>query len=180
MQANRRQRLEFELKCSSEYSKAVNGTYGKPGTDRLSVVKEEGHKIVGSIVAPAICFVYLKFMFFPLPSIDHVALEFVTRSSLFCCGLFNMDLCNGRLNVRRYLLGYFRWNDPRKHSERKEVSEYSDEPRPSEYSEKLLPSEYSEEVYPSGYSEEICPRNIPRKLSSEYPEGYTSSEYSQK
>ncbi|KAF2543973.1 hypothetical protein F2Q68_00029394 [Brassica cretica] len=82
--------------------------------------------------------------------------------------------------VRRYLLGYFRWNGPRKHSERKEVSEYSDEPRPSEYSEKPLPSEYSEEVYPSGYSEEICPRNIPRKLSSEYPEGYTSSEYSQK
>ncbi|KAF3554766.1 hypothetical protein F2Q69_00011911 [Brassica cretica] len=58
--------------------------------------------------------------------------------------------------------------------------EYSDEPRPSEYSEKPLPSEYSKEVYPSGYSEEICPRNIPRKLSSEYPEGYTSSEYSQK
>ncbi|KAF3568611.1 hypothetical protein DY000_02016816 [Brassica cretica] len=87
--------------------------------------------------------------------------------------------------VRRYLLGYFRWNGPRKHSERKEVSEYSDELRLSEYSEKSLPSEYSEEVYPleyssSEYSEEICPRNIPRKLSSEYPEGYTSSEYSQK
>ncbi|KAF2540923.1 hypothetical protein F2Q68_00031080 [Brassica cretica] len=82
--------------------------------------------------------------------------------------------------VRRYLLGYFRWNGPRKHSGRKEVSEYSDEPRPSEYSEKPLPSEYSEEVYPSGYSVEICPWNIPRKLSSEYPEGYTSSEYSQK
>ncbi|KAF3603798.1 hypothetical protein F2Q69_00035557 [Brassica cretica] len=78
------------------------------------------------------------------------------------------------------VLGYFRWNGPRKHSERKKVSEYSDEPRPSEYSEKPLPSEYSEEVYPSGYSEEICPRNIPRNLSSEYPEGYTSSEYSQK
>ncbi|KAF3538190.1 hypothetical protein F2Q69_00021909 [Brassica cretica] len=69
------------------------------------------------------------------------------------------------VTVRRYLLGYFRWNDPRKHSERKEVSDNSDEPRPSEYSEKPLPSEYSEEVYPSGYSEEICPRNIPRKLS---------------
>ncbi|KAF3563107.1 hypothetical protein DY000_02014494 [Brassica cretica] len=82
--------------------------------------------------------------------------------------------------VRRYLLGYFRWNGPRKHFERKEVSEYSDELRPSAYSEKPLPSEYSEEVYPSGYSEEICPRNIPRKLSSEYPEGYTSLEYSQK
>ncbi|KAF3583277.1 hypothetical protein F2Q69_00028939 [Brassica cretica] len=59
-------------------------------------------------------------------------------------------------------------------------SEYSEELRPYEYSEKHLPSKYSEEVYPSGYSKEICLRNIPRKLSSEYPEGYTSSEYSQK
>ncbi|KAF3540223.1 hypothetical protein F2Q69_00022848 [Brassica cretica] len=33
---------------------------------------------------------------------------------------------------------------------------------------------------PSEYSEEICLWNIPRKLSSEYPEGYTSSEYSPK
>ncbi|KAF3577086.1 hypothetical protein DY000_02030320 [Brassica cretica] len=64
--------------------------------------------------------------------------------------------------IRRYLLRYFRWNGPRKHSERKEVSEYSDELWPSEYSEKPLPSEYSEEVYPSGYSEEICPQNISR------------------
>ncbi|KAF2615538.1 hypothetical protein F2Q70_00010345 [Brassica cretica] len=103
-----------------------------------------------------------------------------------------------RRTGRRYLLGYFRWNGPQNHSERKEVSEYSDElwpseyseevhpsgyseeVHPSEYSEKHFPSEYSEEVYPSGYSEEICPRTIPRKLSSEYPEAYTSSEYFQK
>ncbi|KAF3578936.1 hypothetical protein DY000_02029506 [Brassica cretica] len=61
------------------------------------------------------------------------------------------------MTFRRYLLGYFQWNGPWKHSERKEVSEYSDELWPSEYSEKPMPSEYSEEVYPSGYSEELRP-----------------------
>ncbi|KAF3603796.1 hypothetical protein F2Q69_00035555 [Brassica cretica] len=79
---------------------------------------------------------------------------------------------------RRYLLGYFRWNGPRKHSERKEVSEYSDELWLSEYSEKPFPSEYSEEVYPSGYSEKLRPSEYSEEMyPSEYPEEVYPSEY---